>query len=125
MHHLNEAFLHGESTHTFAVAIVVPQKEYIEKLAHDNKIEGGFEDLCQNKQIKSLVLKEMNATAKENGLKSFEEAKNIYIEPKPFLEKGILTNTMKIQRFQAKKFYAEEIKQMYEEGMLPVDKNKK
>lgn len=29
MHHLNEAFLHGDSTKTFAVGIVVPQKEYI------------------------------------------------------------------------------------------------
>lgn len=44
----------------------------------------------------------MSETAKESGLKSFEEAKNIYLEPLPFLEKGILTNTMKIQRFNAK-----------------------
>lgn len=29
MHHLNEVFLHGDSTKTFAVAIAVPQKEYI------------------------------------------------------------------------------------------------
>lgn len=36
--------------------------------------------------------------------------------------KGILTNTMKIQRHQAKLTYAEEIKGMYEEGMLPADK---
>lgn len=35
---------------------------------------------------------------KEAGLQSFEQAKNIYLETEPFLTKGILTNTMKIQR---------------------------
>lgn len=40
----------------------------------------------------------MNNIAKKEGLKSFEMAKNIYLEPIGFLARGILTNTMKIQR---------------------------
>ena len=39
--------------------------------------------------------------------------------------KGILTNTMKIQRHEAKLTYVEEIKSLYDEGMLPTDKEKK
>ena len=67
----------------------------------------------------------MNNIAKVEGLKSFEQAKNIYIEPAGFMMKGILTNTMKIQRHEAKLVYSDEIKSMYDEGMLPSDKEKK
>lgn len=37
---------------------------------------------------------------------SFEQAKNIYIDPETFVARDIVTNTFKLQRFQAKKFYA-------------------
>jgi long-subunit acyl-CoA synthetase (AMP-forming) len=40
----------------------------------------------------------MNEVASKKGLKGFELVKNILIEPASFLEKKILTNTMKIQR---------------------------
>lgn len=60
----------------------------------------------------------MNETGKENGLKSFELAKNIHIEIVPFLNRGILTNTMKIQRHQAKKTYKDVIAKLYEEKEL-------
>ncbi len=40
-------------------------------------------------------------------------ARNIYLEHEPFMSKGILTNTMKIQRHEAKKKYREVIANMY------------
>lgn len=64
----------------------------------------------------------MNSIAKTEGLKSFEQAKNIFLEPVGFMMRGILTNTMKIQRHEAKLSFADEIKSMYSEGMLPTDK---
>jgi len=57
----------------------------------------------------------MNHTGKEGGLKGFEQARNIYLEHSPFLVKGILTNTMKIQRHEAKKLYNDVITRLYEE----------
>lgn len=75
--------------------------------------------------MRAAVLTQMNNIAKVEGLKSFEQAKNIYIEPAGFMMKGILTNTMKIQRHEAKLVYSDEIKSMYDEGMLPSDKEKK
>ena len=51
----------------------------------------------------------------------FEQAKNIYIETEPlFMNKGILSTTMKMQRFAAKKVYAEQIEKMYQEGQLEI-----
>jgi long-chain acyl-CoA synthetase len=60
----------------------------------------------------------LNAVGKEGGLQGFEQVKNIYLEPQPFLTKGILTNTMKIQRHEAKKYYRPQIDLLYKEGML-------
>lgn len=36
------------------------------------------------------------------------------------MNKGILTNTMKIQRHEARKFYKGAIEQLYKEGMLKL-----
>lgn len=55
----------------------------------------------------------MNNAGKKGGLKSFEMAKNIYIEPVGFQVKDILTNTMKVQRHLAKKAYKDQITDMY------------
>lgn len=38
----------------------------------------------------------------------------------PFAEKKILTNTMKLQRFEAKTVYKNEIERLYQEGELQV-----
>jgi len=64
----------------------------------------------------------MNNIGKKEGLKSFEMAKNIYLEPIGFLARGILTNTMKIQRHEAKLSFADDIKSLYSEGMLKKKK---
>ena len=37
-----------------------------------------------------------------------------------FMNKGILSSTMKMQRFAAKKLYAKEIEDMYTEGQLNI-----
>ena len=62
---------------------------------------------------------------KKAGLQSFEQAKNIYLEPQNFMARGILTNTMKIQRHEGRKSYSKEFEAMYAEGMLPAKKEKK
>jgi long-chain acyl-CoA synthetase len=55
----------------------------------------------------------LNKIGKEAGLQGFEQAKNVYIEPQPFMNKGILTSTMKIVRHEAKKAYKDVITQLY------------
>jgi len=47
-------------------------------------------------------------------------AKNVWLEPKGFQSKNILTNTLKLIRYEARKVYAEKIKKMYEEGELLI-----
>ena len=53
-------------------------------------------------------------------MNGFELAKNIYLEPSPFINKKIMTNTLKLIRFEARKAYEPEIKRLYEEGELSL-----
>ncbi len=68
--------------------------------------------------MRTILCKEMDSIGKQGGLMSFEQAKNVYLEPESFLAKGFMSSTMKLQRFMAKKYYAKEIEAMYNEGPL-------
>ena len=55
------------------IAIVVPNEPALRQIASDNSIQGsGLEDLCHNKKVNDLVLKEMQAAGKKGGLAGFE-----------------------------------------------------
>lgn len=63
-------------------------------------------------------MNELNAYSKKQGLKGFEQPKNVFFEPVGFEKKGILTTTLKLQRFAARTAYKPEIEEMYKEGVL-------
>ncbi len=119
---LAEIFIHGESTESFVIAIAVPHHKPLQELAASKNIEGSPEQLCKNDAIRADMVAYLNKIGKEAGLQSFEQAKNIYLEFEPFMNKGILTNTMKIQRHEARKFYRPVIDQLYKEGILKMEK---
>lgn len=55
------------------IAIVVPAEPALKQLANDNGVSGnGLEDLCSDKKVNDLVLKEMQAAGKKGGLSGFE-----------------------------------------------------
>lgn len=70
------------------------------------------------------MLKELNAFAKKEGLNSLEQAKNIYFEQEGFLGKNIMTNTMKLIRYEAKRAFKNEIEEMYAEGDIVSSEKK-
>ena len=62
----------------------------------------------------------MNLFGRKNGLLGFMLAKNIYCDNSGFATRGILTNTMKLIRFEARQYYKEHLEAMYKEGELKV-----
>jgi long-chain acyl-CoA synthetase len=68
--------------------------------------------------MRKLVLTAMNEVGRREGLNGFELAKNIYLEPESFMARKILTNTMKLIRYEGRVAYKDQIKRMYEEGEL-------
>ena len=69
--------------------------------------------LCQSPQLTGFILKEMTEQGKKDGLHGFEQVKNIMLIPKPFQLLGLVTSTLKLQRFEAKKYFSNEIKALY------------
>ena len=63
------------------------------------------------------MLSELNGIARNQGYHGFELAKNIRLTD-GFASKGILTNTMKLMRYEARNYFREQIDAMYEEGEL-------
>jgi long-chain acyl-CoA synthetase len=117
---LQEIYIHGDSTETFVVAIAVPHRKFVEEFAAQHHVEGTYEQLCASKQVRVEFVNYLAKIGKEAGLQSFEQAKNIFLDTEPFLSRGILTNTMKIQRHEAKKFFRPQIDQLYKEGILKL-----
>ena len=56
-HVLSEVFLHGESHHNFAIAVVTVKKEELEKLGQSKGINKPYEQLCKDPEIKRLLCK--------------------------------------------------------------------
>lgn len=64
------------------------------------------------------MLQDLIEKGKEGKLNGYEQAKNLRFESEAFAIRGIVSSTMKLQRFEARKFYKAEIEEMYAEGML-------
>lgn len=57
------------------VAVVVPDVDVIKCWATENNIPGTLSVLCNNSQVKQLILEDMLSWGREAGLKSFEQVR--------------------------------------------------
>jgi long-chain acyl-CoA synthetase len=66
-------------------------------------------DLCNDKEVKDLMLKECNASGKKAGFKSMEMLEAVILTPEEWTpESGLVTAAQKVQRKKvAQKFDAE------------------
>ncbi|KAF6083632.1 acyl-CoA synthetase long chain family member 1 [Phyllostomus discolor] len=109
-----QVFVHGESLQSFLIAIVVPDIETLGRWAGKRGLEGSFEELCRNKDVKKAILEDMMRIGKESGLKAFEQVKGIYLYPEPFsVENGLLTPTMKAKRPELRNYFRSQIDELY------------
>lgn len=106
--------MYGESLKSCIVGIIVPDVDVIKCWAAENKIPGTLSVLCNNKEVKNLIINDMVAKGKEAGLKSFEQVKDIYLHPDPFsIQNGLLTPTLKSKRPQLKLYFKPQLEDMY------------
>jgi long-chain acyl-CoA synthetase len=99
---ITEAFVYGDSLQSYNVAVVVPNKDILMKVAADKGIKKSFEELCEDRAITQLVLDQVTQQGKNDGLVGFELPKKIKLHPVSFGTYGIFTNTLKLQRHIAK-----------------------
>ncbi|CAD8062385.1 unnamed protein product [Paramecium primaurelia] len=110
---VSETFIYGDSLQSQIVAIIVPQKEFVEKYAAEKQIQADFENLCKHPEVISFYQKNINDYGRANKLNSLEIAKLIHLEPQPLQTFGCLTSTFKLQRHIAKQVFANQIEQLY------------
>lgn len=99
----------------FVSALIIPEYELLEEFAKIHHIEyADRADLCSKKEIVDFVMYRLDTLQQE--FAHYEQVKRICLLPEPFsMEKGELTNTLKVKRAVLMENYAREIEKMYEE----------
>ena len=99
----------------FVSALIVPDYSLLEEFARKSGIKySSREELCAHPQIYAMMEERIETLQQQ--LASYEKIKRFTLLPKPFtMERGELTNTLKIRRKVLAKNYAAEIDLMYEE----------
>lgn len=99
----------------FVSALIVPEFRLLEEYASDYGISYvDREDLCENKQIKDMMMERIKTL--QQSLAHYEQIKRFTLLPHHFnMERGELTDTLKIRRPAVYKIYKDVIDSMYEE----------
>ena len=99
----------------FVSALIIPVYPLLEEYARSHGISfEGREDLCQNAQIHEMMQERIDTLQQQ--LAHYEQIKRFTLLPHAFsMERGELTNTLKIKRRVLNENYKAQIDQMYEE----------
>ena len=99
----------------FVSALIIPVYPLLEEYAREHRIAfNSREDLCQNEQINQMMMERIDTLQQQ--LAHYEQIKRFTLLPHAFsMERGELTNTLKIKRRVLNENYKREIDKMYEE----------
>ena len=99
----------------FVSALIIPVYPLLEEYAREHNIPfQSREDLCQNQRIHNMMMDRIDTLQQQ--LAHYEQIKRFTLLPHGFsMERGELTNTLKIKRRVLNENYKKEIDKMYEE----------
>ena len=99
----------------FVSALIVPVYEFVEEYAREKGIEyQSMEELLQHPKITGLFRARIDTLQQQ--FANYEQIKRFTLLPEPFsMEKGELTNTLKVKRNVLMKNFRKEIDEMYAE----------
>ena len=101
--------------HKFVSALIIPDYNLLEQWAKDNAVAfESREQLCANPLVNKMIMDRIETLQQE--FAHYEQVKRITLLPEPFsMERGELTNTLKIKRPVIAQNYKAQIEAMYEE----------
>ena len=99
----------------FVSALIIPEYRLLEEYARGHSIPfNDRNDLCTNPKICAMLMERISTLQQQ--LAQYEQVKRFTLLPQPFsLERGELTNTLKIKRRVLNENYRKEIDAMYTE----------
>mmetsp|Transcript_9612 Transcript_9612/g.10859 ORF Transcript_9612/g.10859 Transcript_9612/m.10859 type:complete len:418 (+) Transcript_9612:767-2020(+) len=112
---IQQIFVYGDSLQSILVAIIVPDKEYIDK----NDKPSNYKEYINSEDYKGQITKWFKECREESKLNGLEIPKKLFCTDQEFsIETGTLTPTFKLIRASAKKLYYDQIKEMYDGAKL-------
>jgi len=111
--------VYGDSYQSYTVAVMVPIRNALEKLATDlGKTYSDYNILCQDNDIVQAVLKSISVHGIKSNLEKFEIPRMVTLVPEAWTpESGLVTAAFKIKRKVIQTFFQQDIDQMYK-GMI-------
>lgn len=99
----------------FVSALVIPQYALLKELAREYGVDcQSNEELCSNPRVLKFMMYRIDTLQQE--FAHYEQIKKITLLPEPFsMERGELTNTLKVKRNVLYRNYRQQIEKMYEE----------
>jgi len=73
LNHKNILFIFFLLLQSCIIAVVVPDTDVLKQWATENNVRGTLSVLCNNKNVKELIMNDMLNWGKQSGLKSFEQ----------------------------------------------------
>ena len=107
-------FVYGNPLQSYLVAVVVPDKMFVEPEAKKLGIDGDWAEICKSHQIIDLIVDDIHVNGKRLGLNGIEMVKRVYLHPTPITpESGLLTPTFKMKRKELKEHFFDELEALY------------
>jgi len=114
---VSQIFVYGDSSRAFLVAIVVPEKEYLEAWCQKHQLHLNFHESCKDKRVKQAILQDLQSIAQNEKFNKLEYVKRLYLHTDLFnIESGLLTPTMKLKRFELQRYFGKIIEDLYKQS---------
>ncbi|XP_072286211.1 long-chain-fatty-acid--CoA ligase 4 isoform X1 [Pyxicephalus adspersus] len=105
---------YANSHQSYVISFVVPNQKKLTGLAQQKRIEGTWEEICNNPTMEAEVLKEIKEVACSMKLERFEIPIKVRLSPDPWTpETGLVTDAFKLKRKELKNHYLTDIERMY------------
>lgn len=108
----------GNSEHPFAVAVIVPDILKLQaKWGADGTVDvKTLKAALESEKVTNAIFEDVRLKLKESTLNTFEKPKFIHLSSRELsVENDCLTPTLKVRRNFARKFYEQEIAELYTE----------
>ena len=117
---IRQAYVCGNSTENFPVAVVVPDSAYFQEWATLHGLEdkaGDLAALCREPAVVDLVRAEVRRMSKESKLKGYEFVRNVHLFERCFEDcDDFVTPSLKLRRHVLRKYFQDTIEELYKQG---------
>jgi long-chain acyl-CoA synthetase len=111
--YLTQICVYGDSTHSYLIAIIVPNKNNIKLVADPANAEND-QALFNDKNVIEAIKKDFDTIMKDNNLNGLEKIQAFHLTANEFtVDNGCLTPTMKLVRRKVAEIFKQEIDNLY------------